>query len=140
MLPHFVWEDLRDVVDELRAFGYPLELGWFAPHLNFRFPLLGDFAAGGVEVELRMALEPWHVLGEESGGRRHGALRRLLGGAGRDQGERARRRAPRDHLQRPARARCSRPARPASSSPACAIAPGTRPRHCIRRSACRCRS
>jgi len=68
MLPHFVWEDLRDVVDELRVFGYPLELEWFAPHLNFRFPLLGDFSAGGVEVELRMALEPWHVLGEESGG------------------------------------------------------------------------
>ena len=66
MLPHFVWEDLRDVVDELRAFGYPLELGWFAPHLNFRYPLLGDFAAAGVEVELRMALEPWHVLGEEN--------------------------------------------------------------------------
>ena len=68
MLPHFVWEDLRDVVDELTRFGYPLELDWFAPHLNFRFPLLGDFAAGGVEVELRLALEPWHVLGEESGG------------------------------------------------------------------------
>ncbi|MEP7303312.1 MAG: transglutaminase family protein, partial [Caldimonas sp.] len=68
MLPHFVWEDLRDVVSELREFGYPVELEWFAPHLNFRFPLLGDFAAGGAEVELRMALEPWHVLGEESGG------------------------------------------------------------------------
>ncbi len=68
MLPHFVWSDLRDVVEELRSFGYPVELEWFAPHLNFRFPLLGDFAAAGVEVELRMALEPWHVLGEESGG------------------------------------------------------------------------
>ena len=68
MLPHFVWQDMRDVAEELQAFGYPLELAWFAPHLNFRFPLLGDFAAAGVEVELRMALEPWHVLGEESGG------------------------------------------------------------------------
>ena len=67
MLPHFVWSDLRDVVEELRAFGYAIEMEWFAPHLNFRFPLLGDFAAAGVEVELRMALEPWHVLGEESG-------------------------------------------------------------------------
>jgi uncharacterized protein (DUF2126 family)/transglutaminase-like putative cysteine protease len=66
VLPHFVWEDLRDVIDELRAFGYPLELGWFAPHLAFRYPLLGDFAAAGVDVELRMALEPWHVLGEEN--------------------------------------------------------------------------
>ncbi|MDQ2735885.1 MAG: transglutaminase family protein, partial [Pseudomonadota bacterium] len=66
MLPHFVWEDLRDVIDELRAFGYPLELDWFLPHLNFRYPLLGDFSAAGVAVELRMALEPWHVLGEEN--------------------------------------------------------------------------
>jgi uncharacterized protein (DUF2126 family) len=65
MLPHFVWQDLRDVVDELRGAGFALELAWFAPHLEFRFPHLGDFAAAGIDVELRMALEPWHVLGEE---------------------------------------------------------------------------
>jgi uncharacterized protein (DUF2126 family) len=67
MLPHYIWRDLGDVVEELNAFGYAFETGWFAAHRDFRFPLLGDFAAGGVEVELRMALEPWHVLGEESG-------------------------------------------------------------------------
>ena len=65
MLPHFIWQDLSDVCEELNAAGYPLELDWFAPHLNFRFPRLGDFAAMGVEVELRLALEPWHVMGEE---------------------------------------------------------------------------
>lgn len=65
MLPHFVWADLQDVIEELNTFGYPMQLDWFAPHLNFRFPRLGDFAAGGVEVELRLALEPWHVMGEE---------------------------------------------------------------------------
>jgi len=65
MLPHFVWEDLNDVIDELNAFGYSLQAEWFAPHLNFRFPRLGDFAARGVDVEVRLALEPWHVLGEE---------------------------------------------------------------------------
>jgi uncharacterized protein (DUF2126 family) len=65
MLPHFVWQDLADVIEELNDFGYPIELDWFAPHLNFRFPQLGDFAASGVEVELRLALEPWHVMGEE---------------------------------------------------------------------------
>jgi uncharacterized protein (DUF2126 family) len=68
MLPYFIWRDLGDVVEELNDFGYAFEPGWFAAHRDFRFPLLGDFAAGGVEVELRMALEPWHVLGEESGG------------------------------------------------------------------------
>lgn len=65
MLPHFVHEDLQDVVGELAAFGYPVELDWFAPHLDFRFPRLGDFSARGVDVELRLALEPWHVMGEE---------------------------------------------------------------------------
>ena len=65
MLPHFIWQDLRDVVEELNADGYPMKLEWFAPHLSFRFPRLGDFSAMGVEVELRMALEPWHVMGEE---------------------------------------------------------------------------
>ena len=65
MLPHFIWQDLSDVVEELNAAGYPVQIDWFAPHLNFRFPRLGDFAAMGVEVELRLALEPWHVMGEE---------------------------------------------------------------------------
>ena len=65
MLPHFVWQDLADVIEELNDFGYPLALDWFAPHLNFRFPRLGDFSARGVDVELRLALEPWHVMGEE---------------------------------------------------------------------------
>jgi uncharacterized protein (DUF2126 family) len=38
---------------------------WFAPHLEFRFPKVGEFAASGVHVTLRNALEPWHVMGEE---------------------------------------------------------------------------
>ncbi|RPH46209.1 MAG: transglutaminase family protein [Burkholderiales bacterium] len=65
MLPTHVREDLREVIDDLRAHGYPFELEWFAPHWEFRFPKLGDFEAGGVRVELRMALEPWPVMGEE---------------------------------------------------------------------------
>ncbi len=65
MLPAFLREDLREVVDDLRAHGHPFELEWFAPHWEFRFPRLGDFEAGGARVELRMALEPWPVMGEE---------------------------------------------------------------------------
>lgn len=65
MLPHFVWDDFCDVIDELRAFGYAFDRQWFTPHLEFRFPRLGDFAAKNVDIELRMALEPWHVMGEE---------------------------------------------------------------------------
>ncbi|MFM9881537.1 MAG: DUF2126 domain-containing protein [Burkholderiales bacterium] len=64
-LPHFVWQDLTDVLAELGDCGYPLQPAWFMPHLEFRFPRLGDFAANTVRVELRTALEPWNVLGEE---------------------------------------------------------------------------
>ena len=65
MMPHFIWEDLCDVMQEMNDFGYPLKTEWFAPHLNFRFPRLGDFSARGVDIEMRLALEPWHVMGEE---------------------------------------------------------------------------
>jgi uncharacterized protein (DUF2126 family) len=66
MLPYFVWSDFGDVIEEMNDFGYPLKADWFGPHFEFRFPRLGDFAANNVECELRLALEPWHVLGEEN--------------------------------------------------------------------------
>ncbi|MEN9313983.1 MAG: hypothetical protein RIS35_376, partial [Pseudomonadota bacterium] len=65
MLPTFVRMDLEDVVEEMRHAGHPMETAWFAPHLEFRFPRIGGFSARGVQVELRSALEPWHVMGEE---------------------------------------------------------------------------
>jgi uncharacterized protein (DUF2126 family) len=68
MLPHHCETDLRDVVEDLRESGYPFEAEWFAPHFEFRFPRIGDFAVRDVKVELRTALEPWHVLGEETSG------------------------------------------------------------------------
>jgi uncharacterized protein (DUF2126 family) len=68
MLPHFCETDFNDVVQDLRDAGYPFEFAWFAPHFEFRFPRIGQFAQRDVEVELRTALEPWHVLGEEPGG------------------------------------------------------------------------
>jgi uncharacterized protein (DUF2126 family)/transglutaminase-like putative cysteine protease len=67
MLPHFVWQDVEDIVTDLQRFGYPLKAEWFAPHFEFRFPFAGDYDARGVHLELRHALEPWHVLGEEPG-------------------------------------------------------------------------
>jgi uncharacterized protein (DUF2126 family) len=65
LLPHFCQTDFEDVLADLRQAGYGLENEWFAPHFEFRFPRIGHFAQHGVEVELRAALEPWHVLGEE---------------------------------------------------------------------------
>jgi uncharacterized protein (DUF2126 family) len=60
-----VREDIHDVVIDLRAAGYALREEWFAPFLEFRFPRYGSVAYSGVTLELRQAIEPWHVLGEE---------------------------------------------------------------------------
>ena len=68
MLPYFVQQDLADVIAGLRDHGYPIEERWFDPHMNFRFPVYGHVNQRGISLELRMALEPWHVLGEEPGG------------------------------------------------------------------------
>jgi uncharacterized protein (DUF2126 family) len=65
LMPYFVARDLSDVLADTRAAGYALDEGWFAPHFEFRFPKYGDFATLGMQLELRQALEPWHVMGEE---------------------------------------------------------------------------
>ena len=65
MLPYFIWQDFEDVIEDLRQFGYPLQAEWFASHHEFRFPKLGEFTQRAVQVELRQAIEPWYVLGEE---------------------------------------------------------------------------
>lgn len=65
MLPHFVWEDLRDVVRDLNDNGYAFQLEWLAAFEEFRFPHYGRVQLGDIQIELRWAIEPWHVLGEE---------------------------------------------------------------------------
>ncbi len=65
LLPHYCEEDFKDSLEELAAFGFPLEADWFAPHIEFRFPKLGEVNLRDMRLELRHALEPWHVLGEE---------------------------------------------------------------------------
>ena len=73
LLPHFVREDMREVVSDLNRAGYPFELDWFEPFLEFRFPRFGTVNIDAMELELRFAIEPWHVLGEEMGS--HGTAR-----------------------------------------------------------------
>jgi uncharacterized protein (DUF2126 family) len=68
LLPYFVEKDFRTVISNLQQAGYAFEDLWFAPHIEFRFPVYGRVCYDGVEVELRQAIEPWYVLGEEPGG------------------------------------------------------------------------
>ncbi len=65
MLPHYVHQDLSDVVKDLNEAGYPFHMGWFEPFFEFRFPHYGTVKLQGIEMEIRMGIEPWHVLGEE---------------------------------------------------------------------------
>ena len=141
MLGHFVWEDFLGVLDDLRGAGYHFDPEWFDAQREFRFPFYGAVKHGGVQLELRHALEPWHVLGEETTGRRHRALRRFLGRAPAGEGRRAS--MPARHVVTCNGRRAAadaRPAAPANMSPACASRPGSCRRRCSRRSTCTRRS
>jgi uncharacterized protein (DUF2126 family) len=65
MLPHHVWADFLDVLEDLKLNGFDLRPEWFAAQLEFRFPFCGEVSHAGVKLELRQALEPWHVMGEQ---------------------------------------------------------------------------
>ena len=65
LLPHYVQEDMKDVVNFIKDAGYPFQFDWFDSFFEFRFPRNGTLKLEGMELEIRMAIEPWHVLGEE---------------------------------------------------------------------------
>ena len=66
MLPHYIWEDMKYVVNDLREHGFGFDLEWLLPFEEFRFPHYGRVQLDEIELELRWAVERWHVLGEET--------------------------------------------------------------------------
>ncbi|SEH21621.1 transglutaminase family protein [Rhizobium sp. NFR12] len=65
MLSHYIWADFMDVLADLRENGFDLRPEWFEAQLEFRFPFFGEVEYEGAKLELRQALEPWHVMGEQ---------------------------------------------------------------------------
>ncbi len=67
MLSTHVADDLENVVADLNEHGIDFQSEWFEPFLEFRFPILGETSVDGVDLQLRSAIEPWHVLAEQQG-------------------------------------------------------------------------
>src|SRR5690606_30649879 len=65
LLPYNLWRDMEDVLAHLAARGVPLPADGYRPFVELRCPLVGRLQAGDVTLEVRNAIEPWHVLGEE---------------------------------------------------------------------------
>lgn len=65
LLPHFAYLDMVDVVNDLKASGYHFDISWFDPFFEFRFPHYGGITVDNIQLDLRLGIEPWHVLGEE---------------------------------------------------------------------------
>lgn len=66
LLPYWMWRDFCDVLEFLHLRGYELEETHFRPFLDLRCPIVGRIEIEGVELQVRNAIEPWHVLGEEA--------------------------------------------------------------------------
>lgn len=64
MLPHYIWEDFQAVLRDLGDHGFEFLPEWYDAQAEFRFPRCGEVEYEGVHLEIRQALEPWHVLGE----------------------------------------------------------------------------
>ncbi len=65
LLPHYCYKDMTEVVNDLKGAGYNFDISWFDPFFSFRFPFIGELQVEDIHIDMKMAIEPWHVLGEE---------------------------------------------------------------------------
>ncbi|WP_434045180.1 MULTISPECIES: DUF2126 domain-containing protein [Sorangium] len=65
LLPYYLWRDFEDVLDHLKQRGLALPADAYRPFIELRCPVVGTLHAGDVVLEVRNAIEPWNVLGEE---------------------------------------------------------------------------
>jgi uncharacterized protein (DUF2126 family) len=66
LLPTWLWRDFEDVLAHLERAGLPLPRDAYRVFLEHRCPVVGVLEIGDVRLELRNAIEPWNVLGEET--------------------------------------------------------------------------
>jgi uncharacterized protein (DUF2126 family)/transglutaminase-like putative cysteine protease len=66
LLPYYMWRDFEDVLAHLAAHGVALPTEAYRPFVELRCPLVGTLDVAAARVEVRNAIEPWHVLGEEA--------------------------------------------------------------------------
>src|SRR5262249_36418988 len=66
LLPYFLWRDFEDVLGYLGSRGITLPEDGYRPFVDLRCPVAGILHAGDVTLEVRNAIEPWNVLGEET--------------------------------------------------------------------------
>ena len=66
LLPYYLWRDFEDVLAYLAARGVALPAEAYRPFVELRCPLVGALEVEHARVEVRNAIEPWHVLGEEA--------------------------------------------------------------------------
>ena len=131
LLPWYVRADIHDVVDDLRRHDIDFDIAWLEPFLEFRFPLVGEVEVGDVALEMRSAIEPWHVLGEEVAGT--GTARYVDSSVERLQVLVAgvQRGPPHRHVQQGPGAAAADEHAGQSASPACGSRRGRRGRRCI---------
>jgi uncharacterized protein (DUF2126 family)/transglutaminase-like putative cysteine protease len=68
LLPYWLWQDFREVLAFLEERGTGLPAEPYRAFVELRCPVAGRLEAGGAVLEVRNALEPWNVLGEEPAG------------------------------------------------------------------------